>query len=98
MSEQARGGSEARWILQNTGRPRMQIPRAVYHDVLIALDESRQINNGQPSLWAFLLDQLVVAAGEQVLHLGCGTGYYTAVTANSSGQRERSQQSRSMRA
>jgi protein-L-isoaspartate(D-aspartate) O-methyltransferase len=56
-------------------------PRAVYHDVLIALDESRQINNGQPSLWAFLLDQLDVAAGEQVLHLGCGTAYYTAVMA-----------------
>ena len=56
-------------------------PRAVYHDVLIALDEKRQINNGQPSLWAFLLDQLDVAAGEQVLHLGCGTGYYTAVVA-----------------
>ena len=55
--------------------------RAVYHDVLIALDEKRQINNGQPSLWAFLLDQLDVAAGEQVLHLGCGTGYYTAVVA-----------------
>jgi protein-L-isoaspartate(D-aspartate) O-methyltransferase len=56
-------------------------PRAVYHDLLIALDERRQINNGQPSLWAFLLDQLGVAAGEHVLHLGCGTGYYTAVMA-----------------
>jgi protein-L-isoaspartate(D-aspartate) O-methyltransferase len=50
-------------------------PPAVYHDVLIALDESRQINNGQPSLWAYLLDQLNVAVGGQVLHLGCGTGY-----------------------
>lgn len=56
-------------------------PRAVYHDVLIALDEARGINNGQPSLWAFLLDQLDIAAGAQVLHLGCGTGYYTAVMA-----------------
>jgi protein-L-isoaspartate(D-aspartate) O-methyltransferase len=56
-------------------------PCAVYHDVLIALDERRQINNGQPSLWAFLLDQLDVAVGEQALHLGCGTGYYTAVVA-----------------
>jgi protein-L-isoaspartate(D-aspartate) O-methyltransferase len=27
------------------------------------------------------LDQLDIAAGEQVLHLGCGTGYYTAVLA-----------------
>ncbi len=56
-------------------------PRAVYHDVLIALDEARGINNGQPILWAFLLDQLDVAAGAQVLHLGCGTGYYTAIMA-----------------
>jgi protein-L-isoaspartate(D-aspartate) O-methyltransferase len=60
-------------------------PRAVYHDVLIALDETRQINNGQPSLWAYLLDQLGIAAGEQVLHLGCGTGYYTAVVAELAG-------------
>jgi protein-L-isoaspartate(D-aspartate) O-methyltransferase len=56
-------------------------PRAVYHDVLVALDEARGINNGQPSLWAFLLDQLNIVAGEQVLHLGCGTGYYTAIMA-----------------
>jgi protein-L-isoaspartate(D-aspartate) O-methyltransferase len=56
-------------------------PRAVYHDVLIALDEVRGINNGQPSLWAFLLDQSDIFAGERVLHLGCGTGYYTAVMA-----------------
>ena len=49
--------------------------------------ESRQINNGQPSLWAFLLDQLNIAAGEQVLHLGCGTGYYTAVMAELVGPR-----------
>jgi protein-L-isoaspartate(D-aspartate) O-methyltransferase len=39
-------------------------PRAVYHDVLIALDEARAINNGQPSLWAFLLDQLDILPGE----------------------------------
>ena len=56
-------------------------PRAVYHDVLIALDEARGINNGQPSLWAFLLDQPDILPGERVLHLGCGTGYYTAVIA-----------------
>jgi protein-L-isoaspartate(D-aspartate) O-methyltransferase len=56
-------------------------PRAVYHDVLIALDEARGINNGQPSLWAFLLDHLDILTGERVLHLGCGTGYYTAVVA-----------------
>jgi protein-L-isoaspartate(D-aspartate) O-methyltransferase len=56
-------------------------PNHVYHDVLVALDESRGINNGQPSLWAYLFDHLDLAPGEQVLHLGCGTGYYTAIIA-----------------
>lgn len=55
--------------------------RHVYHDVLIALDEVRGINNGQPSLWARLFDHLDIKAGEEVLHLGCGTGYYSAIAA-----------------
>ena len=29
-------------------------PRHLYRDVLVALDEAHGINNGQPSLWAFL--------------------------------------------
>lgn len=56
-------------------------PRHVYHDVLIALDETRGLNNGQPSLWASLLDQIYLSREEHVLHLGCGTGYYSAVLA-----------------
>jgi protein-L-isoaspartate(D-aspartate) O-methyltransferase len=56
-------------------------PRNVYHNVLIALDESLGLNNGQPSLWAFLFDKLGVSATDHVLHLGCGTGYYTAILA-----------------
>jgi hypothetical protein len=42
-----------------------------------------------------LLDQLDVAVGEQALHPGCGTGYYTAVVAELVG-RERSPRSRSI--
>ena len=56
-------------------------PRHVYHDVLIALDAVRGINNGQPSLWARLFDHLDIKVGEEVLHLGCGTGYYSAIAA-----------------
>jgi hypothetical protein len=31
------------------------MPTREIHDVLIALDESLDLNNGQPSLWAFLV-------------------------------------------
>jgi protein-L-isoaspartate(D-aspartate) O-methyltransferase len=60
-------------------------PHHVYHDVLIALDETRNLNNGQPSLWALLFDQLGIRANAEVLHLGCGTGYYTAIAAELAG-------------
>jgi protein-L-isoaspartate(D-aspartate) O-methyltransferase len=56
-------------------------PAAVYHDVLIAYDEKRRLNNGQPSLWAFVFDKLSIVPGERVRHLGCGMGYYTAILA-----------------
>jgi protein-L-isoaspartate(D-aspartate) O-methyltransferase len=62
-------------------------PKHVYHNVLIALDEAKGINNGQPSLWAQFFDQLGVKAGDTVLHLGCGTGYYTAILAELTGPR-----------
>jgi protein-L-isoaspartate(D-aspartate) O-methyltransferase len=57
-------------------------PRHLYHDVLIAIDEARRLNNGQPSLWAFLYDQLGLATGEHVIHIGIGTGYYSAILAD----------------
>lgn len=56
-------------------------PRHVYHDVLVALDADRRINNGAPSLWAYVLDKTAIVRGERVLHLGCGTGYYSAIMA-----------------
>jgi hypothetical protein len=40
----------------------MPIRVTFYHDVLIALDEARGINNGQPSLWAGLFDELGITA------------------------------------
>jgi len=56
-------------------------PRHVYHNVLIALDQAKGINNGQPSLWALHLDRLGIRVNDHLLHLGCGTGYYTAILA-----------------
>jgi protein-L-isoaspartate(D-aspartate) O-methyltransferase len=51
------------------------------HDVLVAIDETRRLNNGQPSLWARLYDQLNLAPGEHAVHIGGGAGYYTAILA-----------------
>jgi protein-L-isoaspartate(D-aspartate) O-methyltransferase len=56
-------------------------PRWLYHDVLVTIDASRNLNNGQPSFWARNLEHLDLARGERVLQVGAGTGYYAAVLA-----------------
>jgi protein-L-isoaspartate(D-aspartate) O-methyltransferase len=53
----------------------------IYQDVVVAIDPARQINNGQPSLHARWLEAVSPQPGESVLHVGCGTGYYTATLA-----------------
>jgi protein-L-isoaspartate(D-aspartate) O-methyltransferase len=56
-------------------------PRRLCHDVLVAIDETRRLNNGQPSLWAALFDRLGLATGDRVVHVGAGLGYYSAILA-----------------
>lgn len=56
-------------------------PLYLYQDVLVALAEERGINNGEPSLHAKLMAAAVVQPGERVLHVGAGTGYYSAILA-----------------
>jgi protein-L-isoaspartate(D-aspartate) O-methyltransferase len=56
-------------------------PRHVYHNVAIAIDSSRKLNNGHPSSIALWLDALELKEGDHVLHVGCGIGYYTAIIA-----------------
>jgi protein-L-isoaspartate(D-aspartate) O-methyltransferase len=57
-------------------------PAFAYQDSLIALDRDKRINNGEPSLHARNLDALGLEPGQQVLHVGAGTGYYTAILAH----------------
>jgi protein-L-isoaspartate(D-aspartate) O-methyltransferase len=56
-------------------------PRHLYHNVLIVLDASRNLSNGQPGSLAHWINALNLKAGDRVYHMGCGVGYYTAILA-----------------
>jgi protein-L-isoaspartate(D-aspartate) O-methyltransferase len=60
-------------------------PRHIYHNVSVALDKSRQLFNGQPGTLGRWIDELEIQAGDSVFHLGCGSGYYTAILAELAG-------------
>lgn len=56
-------------------------PSDLYGDVLVVLDAAQGINNGQPSLHAAWLAAVDPKEGDTALHIGAGTGYYTALLA-----------------
>ena len=60
-------------------------PRRLYHNVLVALDEARGLNTGEPGLWARHFDGVGIASGSRVLQIGAGAGYFTAVLAELAG-------------
>ena len=68
-------GFEGYWTTKNAD------PKHLYHNVLVAIDPSRWLNNGHPSFLASLIDRLNVKPMDRVIHVGCGTGYYTAIMA-----------------
>jgi protein-L-isoaspartate(D-aspartate) O-methyltransferase len=53
----------------------------LYLDHVVAILPQRHLNNGQPSLHAKLIGEAGAQAGEHVVHIGTGTGYYTAIMA-----------------
>jgi protein-L-isoaspartate(D-aspartate) O-methyltransferase len=60
-------------------------PRHLCDNVLVALDESRRLNNGEPLSLMVFLDALSLSPGDRFLHIGCGVGYYTAIAAHALG-------------
>ncbi len=56
-------------------------PQHLYHDALIVLAADRSINNGQPSLHARCLAAVRPRPGDSAVHVGSGTGYYSALLA-----------------
>ncbi|NLS15555.1 methyltransferase domain-containing protein [Rhizobium sp. P40RR-XXII] len=54
-------------------------PTFLYQNVLVSLDRSKGINNGEPFLHAAFLGAVAPKPGETVVQIGTGTGYYTAI-------------------
>ena len=77
------------WLIRSetdyfTGAPRHTSDadaRRVCHNVAVAIDPTRQLFNGSPSLLGTWIDRLELEPGHRVLHVGCGLGYYSAVMA-----------------
>jgi protein-L-isoaspartate(D-aspartate) O-methyltransferase len=57
-------------------------PRRIYHDILVGIVPERLLNNGMPSGLAKWFDALALKRGDRVMHIGAGTGYYSAILAH----------------
>ena len=54
-------------------------PAYLYQNALVALDADKGINNGEPFLHAAWIGAVAPQPGETVVHIGAGSGYYTAI-------------------
>jgi protein-L-isoaspartate(D-aspartate) O-methyltransferase len=57
-------------------------PVYLYTDVPVGIVPERSLNNGAPSFHVPLLASAAPAIGDHVVHVGAGTGYYTAILAH----------------
>ena len=76
--------SVLRWFREYVVTPDAD-PVYIYTDDLVGISTERRINNGQPSLHARLIRHAAPTAGGHVVHIGTGTGYYTAILAQLTG-------------
>jgi protein-L-isoaspartate(D-aspartate) O-methyltransferase len=56
-------------------------PAVLYQDLVVAIVPSKGVNNGEPSLHAKCLGAATPRVSDVVIHVGAGTGYYTAILA-----------------
>jgi protein-L-isoaspartate(D-aspartate) O-methyltransferase len=60
-------------------------PVYVYVDTVVQVIAERHLNNGLPSAHAKWIASAPINEGEHVVHIGTGTGYYTAIMAHLAG-------------
>ncbi|ABD90163.1 protein-L-isoaspartate O-methyltransferase family protein [Rhodopseudomonas palustris] len=61
-------------------------PVYLYQDVPVAIIPAKGLNNGQPSFLTSLVSVGALREGERAVHIGTGTGYYTAVMSRLAGR------------
>jgi protein-L-isoaspartate(D-aspartate) O-methyltransferase len=81
------------WQVLRWGRGYVPTPNAdplhLYANLLVAIRPQDKLNNGEPSFHARLMAAVAARRGEHVVHVGAGTGYFTAVLAEQVGRRGR---------
>lgn len=60
-------------------------PIYLYQDTPVAILPDKGLNNGQPSFLTFLVSIGGLSDGEHAVHIGTGTGYYTAMMSRLAG-------------
>jgi protein-L-isoaspartate(D-aspartate) O-methyltransferase len=60
-------------------------PVYLYIDNVVQIIAERHLNNGQPSGHARWIASASIKQGEHVVHIGAGTGYYTAIMSHLAG-------------
>ena len=75
------------WYFQEDGPPVIsEDPALLYQDVAIGLVPERRIPTGLPSLHARCMAACELSAGQKVVQVGAGSGYYSAVLAELVGE------------
>ncbi len=74
------------WYFNEHGPPVISDPAVLYQDVAMGLAAERGITTGLPSLHARCIAACELKPGENVIQVGAGSGYFTAILAELVGE------------
>lgn len=73
-----------RWFGEYVPTPSAD-PVYLYIDSVVQIIAERHLNNGQPSGLAMWMARAPIRPGDHIVHIGTGTGYYTAIMSHLAG-------------